>query len=251
MGLEARSISFSYSSRRVLSNVSFTLDPLTAILGRNGSGKTTLLRILVGFLRPSSGSVLIDGEDALKMKAQERARLIAYIPQSSPVVYPHTVRDLVLMGRAPSLSIFAKPGRKDEEAADEAIETLGISYLRNRPINATSGGERQLALIARALCQDARILILDEPASALDYSNQLMLLETLEKLSRKGYQILYSTHNPDHALMASDKILLIDSEGRVESSIPDSEKLSELYGRKLLIRQIDTGKHTRCICIPE
>ena len=256
MRLEARSLSFSYGKRKVLEDISFSVSSgeALAILGRNGSGKTTLLRLILGFLRPEKGSLLIDGEDAALMKKKERAMQIAYIPQSSEIVYSYSVMDTVLMGRAPLLPLFGKPGKKDREKAEEILETLGIVDLSMRAVNAISGGERQLVLIARALIQDARILLLDEPTSALDYSNQLLVMETAAKLKEKGYTIIFSTHNPEQALMnATDVMVLsenhISFHGKPEELL-DGKVLEELYSRKLCIREIETGENRRIICVP-
>ena len=258
MAVEVSSVSFSYGKRRILDDVSFSLDrsSLTAFLGRNGAGKSTLLRIMMGFLRPEKGHVAIDGDDIRQMKASERARRISYIPQSSMMAYPScTVKEAVLMGRAPSLPLLASPGRTDMEMADEVLERLGISHLGERSMTAISGGERQLALIARALVQDASIILLDEPTSSLDYLNQLKVLETLSRLKEKGYTVLFTTHSPEQALMAADDVLLIDDDGRTEmtdkESIIATDRLSRLYGRRLCIREIDTGRNVRIACVPE
>ena len=257
MVIEAKGITFSYGGRKVLKDVSFRLGDasLAALLGRNGAGKTTLLRILMGFLRPSAGSASADGKDISRISPRERARMIAYIPQSSPIIFPHTVRDIVLMGRASSLPVFSRPGKEDERRADEVMESLGILHLSSRPADAVSGGERQLALIARALVQDAKVLLLDEPTSSLDYANQLKVLETMAELRDRGYTVLFTTHSPDQALMDTDSVMLIDDCGHIGITDADtlisSDRLSALYGRKLCIRRIDTGRNERIACVPE
>lgn len=256
MKLEAKNLSFSYGKRKVLSDVSFQLDEtmMLSLLGRNGSGKTTLLRLLLGFLTPDAGVITIDGKDIREMKERERASLIAYIPQSVNMVYSYTVMNTVLMGRAPALSIFERPGNKDNERAEKALRMLGIWELRDRSINAISGGERQLVLIARALTQDARILLLDEPTASLDYSNQLLVLETAERLRKEGYAILFSTHNPEQALMNATNVMILSSStvsfyGKPDELL-DGKVLEELYSRKLYIDRIDTGENRRIVCIP-
>lgn len=256
MTISAENISFSYGKEKILDDISFTLpsSSLTALLGRNGAGKSTLMRIMMGFLKPDSGRILIDNQPLDELKPKERALKIAYIPQFSPIAYPHTVRNLVLMGRAPSLPLFAKPGKKDEKIADKVLSDLGISHLSSRPIDEVSGGERQLAIIARALVQDAGILLLDEPASSLDYGNQLKVLETLSALKDKGYTLLFTTHSPDQALMASTSLMLMDENGRIEITDKEhleEERLSRLYGRKLHISRVFTGRNERMTCVPE
>ncbi len=256
MLLESRSVSFSYGRRKVLDGVSFAIEggDMMAILGRNGSGKTTLMRLLLGFLQPDDGDILIDGRDERGMSEREKAKAIAYIPQSTEMVYPYPVIDTVLMGRAPSLSIFERPGKGDEEKAENALSMLGIEHLRNRSVNELSGGERQLVMIARAMAQEARIILLDEPTASLDYSNQLLVMETMERLRTSGYAMLFSTHNPEQALMNATSVLVL-SESRIAYSgspegLMDGSVLESLYSRRLCIKSIDTGENERIICIP-
>ena len=225
MKLEISSLSFSYGSKKILRNVTFSLESgrSTALLGRNGSGKTTLLRIILGFLKPASGYVRIDGKEVSEMNHRERAKFIAY-------------------------------GKKDEEKALEALEILGIAHLKNRAVNTLSGGERQLVLIARAIVQDASFMIMDEPTASLDYSNSLLVMEKIEELRQDGYGILYSTHSPDTALQNGSGILLL-SDGVSEyidnpEELEDGRKLSELYNRQLCIKSIETEKGRKLVCVP-
>lgn len=255
MRFDVQDLSFSYKDNEVLKNVSFTMDEGKSIslLGRNGSGKSTLLRLLLGFITPRQGKIEIDGISLDKIPYNERAKKIAYIPQSSEIAFPTTVLDCVVMGRAPSIGIFSKPKEKDYDIARYYINLLGIEHLSRKSISRISGGERQLALIARALTQDARILLLDEPTTALDYSNQLLVLETIEKLSAKGYSILFSTHNPEQALMLNSSVLLLDKgvSEFYENTKPliDGKRLSMLYGKELYITEVDTGSNRRLVCI--
>ena len=257
MKLEAERISFSYGERKVLDDVSITLPEgsMTALLGRNGSGKTTLLRLLLGFLKPKNGTIRIDGKDTGDMTDRERAMAIAYIPQSTSIIYSYTVLDTVIMGRGPALSLFQRPSEADRAKAEETLKSLGLWELRKRSVNALSGGERQLVLIARALTQEAGILLLDEPTSSLDYSNQLLVMATAEKLRKAGYTILFSTHNPEQALMNATDVMIISSHhisflGKPIELI-DGRILESLYQRKLCIREIDTGENQRIICVPK
>ncbi len=256
MQLKAEELAFSYKNHEVLKNISFTMNSgeTIAVLGKNGSGKTTLLKILLGFLKPSSGRIMIDGRNLREISCRERAERIAYIPQSSEAVYPFTVLETAVMGRAPAIGLFSKPEDEDYEKAGENLRLLGIYNLRDRSISKLSGGEKQLVLIARALTQNAELLLLDEPTSALDYSNQIMVLEKMEELRRKGYSVLFSTHNPEHAMMISSQLMLMDSGTssiHTASDLKDGRLLSELYGRKLFISEIDTGKNRRISCLPE
>ena len=174
MSIDVRDLSFAYGKRQVLRQVSFRTSPgqLVAVLGPNGAGKSTLFRCILGFLPRYRGEIALCGHDLRSLDRRSLARLAAYIPQSSAPVYNYTVRDTVLMGADP----FHGPGPSQQEMADRVLETLGIRDLATRGINEISGGERQLALIARAMAQQAKILLMDEPTASLDYGNQFRLL---------------------------------------------------------------------------
>lgn len=238
----------------VLNDVSFSISSgeMIAFLGKNGAGKTTLLRIIPSFLTPLGGDVLIDGVPVHSMSLQDKAKAIAYIPQFSQTAFAYTVKESVLMGRSPHISLFSKPSREDERRALEILQELGILALADRPTNEISGGERQLVLIARALMQDAKLLILDEPTSFLDYSNQLLVLEKTYELVKRGYACLYSTHNPDLALAYSTRVLAMDK-GKIAFSmkpeeLEGSDALSSIYKRSLIVERTQAG---RLICVPQ
>ena len=238
----------------VLNDVSFSISSgeMIAFLGKNGAGKTTLLRIIPSFLTPLSGDILVDEVSVRSMSLHDKAKAIAYIPQFSQTAFAYTVKESVLMGRSPYISMFSRPSKQDEKRAFEILDELGILDLAGRPTNEISGGERQLVLIARALMQDAKLLILDEPTSFLDYSNQLLVLEKTMELTRKGYACLYSTHNPDLALAYSTRVLAMDK-GRIAFSVKPAElegsdALSSIYKRPLMVERTHTG---RLICVPQ
>lgn len=250
-------LSFAYPLKHVLKSVSFTLEEgkSIALLGRNGCGKSTLLKLMLALLSPDSGTITVNGKNLYAMKDRERASHIAYIPQYSADTFPSKVIDSVVMGKAASLSLFEKPSKKDYEEAERILDYLGIDNLKSRSTEKLSGGERQLVLIARALMQKAKILLLDEPTASLDYSNQIMVMETVNKLAKEGYSALFSTHNPEQALMYADTILILD-DGVSEfvdnpESLLYSSRLSELYGRELYLSVIDTGSNRRIVCLPK
>ena len=255
--LKIENLSFSYPLKDVLESVSFSLEQgkSIAILGRNGSGKSTLLKLILGALEPNGGTIEINGIASSQMNIKERARHLAYIPQYSNETFSQNVIDSVVMGKARELSIFEKPSKKDYLEAEEKLSEIGISELKNRPLDRLSGGERQLVLIARALLQDAKILLLDEPTASLDYANQIMVMERIKELSKNGYSSLFSTHNPEHALMYADSILLLDDAKSEFVENPEtllsSDRLSKLYGRELYLSVVDTGKNRRIICLPK
>jgi iron complex transport system ATP-binding protein len=168
-----------------------------ALLGPNGSGKTTLLKILLGALTPSEGHVRVEG-------------LVAFVPQLFQVAFDYTALDMVLMGRAKKVGLFAQPTPADEEAALKALERVGMAHMAQRPFHEMSGGQRQLVIFARALVAEADILILDEPTSALDLKNQNGILEWIDRLARKeNLTVIFSTHHPHHAYAVADQALLM------------------------------------------
>jgi iron complex transport system ATP-binding protein len=211
-------------ARWLFRRVDLTTRPgsILAVLGPNGRGKTTLLRVLAGLIRPSEGAV-------------EQSGNIAYVPSASASTFPYAVRVMVAMGRARRLGLFGTPSRADWDATDAALAAVGITALADRAIDRLSGGERQLALIARALTADAKCLLLDEPASALDLANQGAILRLVRRLAdRDGLAIIMTTHHPQHALEAADEVLLMGGPDQIAvTSLDralDPKRLSELYG---------------------
>ena len=254
MTLDIRDLCFSYRDHQVLDKVNRRVGDgeMVSLLGRNGAGKTTLLRLIPGFLKAGSGSISIDGTPVGEMKLRERASLMAYIPQITRSAFPYSVRTSILMGCSNRLSLLQSPGRKEEEKVEQMIELLNLHSVADRTMENISGGERQLVLVARALMQDARLLILDEPTSFLDYSNQLLVLEKVRDLVDKGYSCIYSTHNPDLALMHSTRVVAMAEGTVVYDDVPENlignDVLSRLYGRRINIVRTERGS---LACIPE
>ena len=254
MTLEIRDLCFSYREHQVLKGISLSMSDgeMISLLGRNGAGKTTLLRLIPGFLKSNPASILIDGRPVAEMSLRERATYMAYIPQITRSVFPYSVRTSILMGCSNRLGLFRNPGSAEEQRVEEVIGLLNLQEIANRNMETISGGERQLVLIARALMQDARLLILDEPTSFLDYSNQLLVLEKVEDLVRHGYSCIYSTHNPDLALMHSTRSVIMD-DGRIvfdqnPSALLGSDVLSKVYGRNIKVVETENGG---MVCIPQ
>ena len=234
--MEVTNLSFSYGERQVLKNINFSEEygQILSVLGPNGVGKSTLFRCMLGLMKPQEGDSLIDGVSVRDMSARELSRKIAYIPQSHNPVFNYSVLDMVLMGTTAQMGGFSSPGRAQVKQAREALDRLGIGDLRDRGYGNLSGGERQLVLIARAMVQNAKILIMDEPSSSLDYGNRLRVMETVRDLGKDGYAIIQSTHDPDQAYLYSDKVLALYggevlSFGTPEETIRD-EVISKLYG---------------------
>ena len=168
-----------------------------ALLGPNGCGKTTLLKILLSALRPSEGRVTVSGT-------------VAFVPQLFQVSFDYCALDMVLMGRARHIGIFGQPSRQDEQAALAALDRFGMADFASRPFQQLSGGQRQLVIFARALAAEAQILILDEPAAALDLKNQALVLDSIAMLAdREDLTVVLTTHHPQHALAVADEALLM------------------------------------------
>ena len=209
--LDLRDLSFGYGTRTIGAGITLTLRPgeVLALLGPNGAGKTTLFKTMLGLLRPQAGEVFLDGTSLVSLSRAERAKRIAYVPQAHAALFPFTVRDVVLMGRAARVAPFSAPGSKDREIAAAAIGRLGMSHLSERPYTEVSGGERQMALIARALAQEPKVLVMDEPTASLDYGNQMRVLAHVRRLAAEGMAVVLSTHNPDHVFMVADRVALL------------------------------------------
>ena len=255
MSVVVKNLSFSYGSHQVLHDISFTVEQgeFLSILGCNGVGKSTLFRCVLGLLNTYKGQVLIDGVDTRKLPPSKMAKLAAYIPQNCSPAFNYSVEDIVLMGTTAGLNPMGSPGKKELERVDWALDKIGISHLRSRCFHHISGGERQLAVIARALVQDAKLLMLDEPTASLDFGNQMLVQEQARALANEGYTIIQTTHNPEQSYMFSDKVLAI-KDGRVlchgkPQEIMTREIISQLYGIDVEISSLYNDRVR--ICMPD
>lgn len=239
MSIVVEKLHFAYGQRPVLRDVSLAANggEFVSVLGPNGAGKSTLFRCILGLLQPSSGSICIDGSSVSELSAAQLARKIAYIPQSHNPVFNFSVLDMVLMGATAQLGSFESPKQKHIRQAEDALERLGIFHLRDRGYGNISGGERQLALIARAIAQQAKILIMDEPSANLDFGNRLRVMQTVRELTRDGYTVIQSTHDPDQAYRYSDKILALHNGSILAWGTPadiiTGPVISKLYGTEV------------------
>jgi iron complex transport system ATP-binding protein len=245
--LSARNLSVGYGSRVVVSDISLDVKEgeVLCLLGPNGAGKTTLFRTLLGLIHPLGGEITLDGKPLSGISARERASRMAYVPQAHAGVFAYTVLDVVLMGRTARLGLFASPGKADEEAAREALASIGIEWLANEDYTRISGGERQLTLIARALAQGTPLLVLDEPTANLDFGNSARVLARVAALAKQGYAIVLSTHEPDHALTIGTQVVIVH-EGRIAATgtpqdIVTSERLSSLYNIGVAVERTESG----------
>jgi iron complex transport system ATP-binding protein len=207
---------------------------ITAILGPNGSGKTTLLRILLGALAPRSGSAFLEGEPLGRFSRRELSRTIGLVPQTEQIPFALSVHEYVLLGRSPYLGMLEMPSAEDHRIAAAAIADLELSALAERPVTELSGGERQMVTLARALAQETRVLLLDEPTSHLDLSNKSRILRVLGRLADRGTTILFTSHDPETATaIAAHLVLLRDGRSLAEGPVEDvltTENLRATYG---------------------
>lgn len=209
MAIRVSELSFAYHNKDVLENVNFEVakGKLTFILGKNGSGKSTLLKILAGLLKPQTGVIKISGKDSSGFSIPERARFTGLLNQQHEAVFPFFVEDVVLTGRAGYVNYL--PKKSDSMASLQAMEKVGIEHLRHRKYTELSGGEQQMVMIARLLAQNPEILLLDEPTTYLDFTNQSHLLNLLKELSREGLTIVVVMHDPNLAFLFGDDFLFI------------------------------------------
>mgnify|MGYP000961459709 CR=1 FL=1 len=257
MELELRNLSCGYGQHRVIDNISFTINTreVIGLLGANGCGKTTLIKTILGLLPVHGGEVLLDGENIKYWSSAQIARVVGYIPQMHTPPFPFQVLDVVLMGRTAHIKPFASPAKKDIKIAERVLEMLGISYLRNRIYTEISGGERQLVLIARALAQEPKILIMDEPTASLDFGNQVKVLSQVNQLASLDMAVLMSCHFPEHAFIYSSRVVLLNEGKILHSGLPGesitSERLKTLYGVDVDIVTVKNRMNQNLqVCIP-
>ena len=219
------------------------------VLGANGSGKPPLLDCLSGIRMPRSGRVAIDGIRLAGLSARDRARRIGVVPQLHDPVFSYTVGQAVLMGRAPYLGLFARPGRHDLEAVARALDAVGATDLRDRPYTRISGGERQLVLIARGLAQGAGCLLMDEPSAHLDPHHQHDVLNVVRQLADEGFSFVVTSHHPNNALLYADEVVLLADGASIARGAPDTaiteESLRAAYAMEFNIVRDTEG--TRAI----
>ena len=223
------------NNRKALGGVSLRLEEgeVLCILGPNGAGKSTLLNCMTGLLKPSRGSIKLSGQELSSLPPREIAKVVGYVPQSHTPSFSYTVLHFTMMGRAQHIGAFQKPKEADEEAAMDALKQLSIEQMAERPYTEISGGERQLAIIARAITQQPKALLFDEPTAHLDYGNQHRILRLIRSLAAKGYGIIITTHNPDHALLLGGKAAILDRNGTLAygegAEIITEARLRDIY----------------------
>jgi iron complex transport system ATP-binding protein len=243
--VKLENVSFRYGpGPLVLDHVSVQMPAraVTALLGPNGSGKSTLLHLILGLLTPVEGKIWLLDRFQGEYGRRETSRILGLVPQDEHVAFDLSVFEYILLGRAPYLSLLERPSERDRASARKALATAGISALERRPVPSLSGGERQLATVARALAQEPAVLLLDEPTSHLDLANARRILHVLDALRKAGKTIVLTTHDPNAAAAVADHVVLLRS-GKVLASGPagtvlTSAQLSATYGVEVRVEEI-------------
>lgn len=246
--LAVNNLTFGYHSTGVLKNFSLAIGDrqIVSIVGPNGSGKSTLIKCIDRILTPGSGDIRVDRKDLMAMKRRDAARLMSYVPQSALRVFPHTVFDVVLMGRRPHLGW--KAGRQDEATVWEVLQLLGIEALAIAQFNELSGGQQQKVLIARALAQETGVILLDEPTSNLDIWHQIDVMEILRKLVRKrGLTAIIAIHDLNMAAKYSDRVVMM-KDGKIiaggePGEVLNRENLKAVYGIRANVKYVEEALH--------
>ena len=257
MAITAKNLSHSFGEDLVLRNVSFQVPKrdFFIIIGPNGSGKTTLMKIISGLLKPRNGELKILNRSIDQYHRKTLARTIAFVPQMTFVDFPFTVTEIVLMGRSPYLGMLGLEEENDLEIANQAIAFTGLENLAHRKLDQLSGGEQQRVFIARAICQEPDIILLDEPTASLDLAYQVRIMDLMEKLkAEKGITVVMVSHDVNLAAMYADHLLLLHNGQVLCQGLADEvityQNLEAAYGCTLLVDESPLGKSPRVTLVP-
>lgn len=252
--VELDGVTCGYGGRAVLRHVNLIVrgGEVLCLLGPNGIGKTTLFKTMLRLQPPLAGVVKVRGHDVARWSATRLATEMGYVPQAHSPPFPFSVLDVVTMGRAAHLGSFAQPSRRDVDLARAALDDMGVGTLAGRAYTEISGGERQLALVARALAQQPAVLVMDEPTSNLDFGNQTLVLERIRALAAdKGMAVVLTTHDPNHALCYADRVACLERSGRLRVGTPAAmvteDYLRLTYGVATRLVAVD---ERRRLCLP-
>lgn len=242
-------LSFSYGAVSVLDDCTFNIDEntITVLLGANGAGKSTLFSCLMKQQKVNNQTIKIDSKPIEELSLKSLSRMISYVPQINTIAdLDCVVRDYLVEGRTPYLSAFSIPGREEYLIAEKYASMIGITHLLSKNLQHLSGGELQLVLVARALVQETPIIIMDEPMSALDLGNQAKILKLIKLLKENGKTVIFSSHNPNHALILGCNVCMLKngkivSFGNAQECITQ-QNIKELYGNDISVKETEDYK---------
>jgi iron complex transport system ATP-binding protein len=252
--MQLEQVGFSYDgSRQIFQGIDFEVNAgeIVCLLGPNGIGKTTLLTCMAKLREPNQGRILLNGEDMAGLSTRDVARVIGYVPQTLQPSFDFTVLDYVVTGSAPWLGTFEKPNAEHYERAAQALKQMEIDHLRNKAYTRISTGELQQVSIARAIAQQSRFILMDEPTAHLDLGNQVKVLRLVKGLAAEGYGIVLTTHNPDQVLLLEAKVAVIDRQARFHfgnwQQILTENLLSDLYGVEMRLIKVEGIQRELCV----
>ena len=258
MKLETSNLCCGYApGSPVVRDISFQVGggQVCCILGHNGVGKSTLFKTLLRLIPPVSGKVFLDGEDIAGWTPRKMAAAAAYVSQSHTPPFPYLVEEMVMMGRMGRLGPFRQPGEKDRAVVDALQEELDIARRRGKPYTEMWGGERQLVMVAKALAQEPRLLVLDEPTANLDYGNKVLVLDTIQYLASKGICVVFTTHDPEHALLLQAQTLLLLHGapalfGPAAAVVTEKNLKAAYHATIRVVEIVDDAGHPVRVCLP-
>ncbi len=248
--IELKGVGFTYAAdnNSVLQTLSMQVDrnSVTAILGPNGVGKTTLLHLLLGWIKPETGTILLGGKSLPSYTRREMGMLVGLVPQYEHISFEYSLLEYVLLGRTPHLKPLQTPGKEDYEIAMHALDIVGLKDIAEKPVTHLSGGEKQLVLTARSVAQNPRVILMDEPMSNLDLANKVKLLSVVNELKEKGATILFTSHEPEIAASIADKVVLMGEGNYLKSGAVDevltSASLSRVYGIPVKVAEFEGSR---------
>lgn len=235
-------------------NISLSGGKIVGLLGPNGCGKSTLLKLLLRFIPKMGGEVFCRGHNVDELDRRRLAHFFSYIPQSDQAIFPYTALEMVSMARSSYMGAFQSPKKEDVELAYRCLEKLHIAHLADFPYNNMSGGQRQLVLIARALCQNTCILVMDEPTASLDFANQQLINDAIRILSKEGKIVIVSTHSPAQPFAIGSHVLLMRQGSSLGFGPPEEilndHSLEEVYGIPMEVLSVrDRNQQERKLCL--
>lgn len=256
--LEIRNVSCGYAPEKVIvERCSFSVKEgeICCILGPNGVGKTTLFKTILQLQKPLAGQICLDGEDCAGWSPKKLAGYMAYVAQDHIPMFAYKVKDVVMMGRFGKMGYFAQPTDNDLEVVRNILDKMNLTSMMERQYTTLSGGERRMVMIARAVAQQPRFLILDEPTAGLDYRNSVMILQMIRKLADERMGVILTTHDPGHAFLCDSSALILAPGGTVAFGRADyvvtEENLRQAYGIPIRVVEFyDENNRVAHVCSP-